>query len=130
MLRQMIHEIYLITTGEEMNLQEIKLILLFVQNKPARVRHMSDCAYNGLHKKALRVVVPGKGCTCRDVLHQPSKMAFCCGLGYAAGRQLAALAGDCLPPAARPAPAAQHRRYSVFGGQLLNHWRLPPDVAG
>lgn len=37
MLRQMIHDIYLITTWEETNLQEMKLILLFVQNKPARV---------------------------------------------------------------------------------------------
>lgn len=36
---QIKHEIYLITTGEETNLQEIKIILLFLQNKSDRVRH-------------------------------------------------------------------------------------------
>lgn len=40
MLGQIRCEIYLITAGEETNLQEIKIIFLFVQNKSARVRHM------------------------------------------------------------------------------------------
>lgn len=39
-LRHIIHEIYLITAGEEKNLQGIKIILLFVQSKSARVKHM------------------------------------------------------------------------------------------
>lgn len=39
MLRQIRCEIYLITAGEETNLQEINIILLFVQNKSARIRH-------------------------------------------------------------------------------------------
>lgn len=35
MLREMIDEIYLITTGQKTNLQEIKPVLVFVWKKPA-----------------------------------------------------------------------------------------------
>lgn len=77
MPRQMTHEIYLITTREEMNIQEIKLILTFVQNQSEPGTHWTVPILGSTRKHPSRG--PGKGCMCRDVLHQPSKMSFCCG---------------------------------------------------
>lgn len=77
MLREMIDEIYLITTGQKTNLQEIKPVLVFVWKKPANRWHRN---------------VPVGRDPCRTAgadLHvwsTPEVTAFCLGAGRGVGK--------------------------------------------